>query len=248
MPERQPLHRTQKQPSAFPPVIKNLLIINVLVFFAQFVAETTSTGWMIQLLSAGALYPPGSGDALAAMAQASGQVPTIFGRARPAALVMPGFQPWQVVTYAFLHADLFHILINMYVLWMFGMQIEQQWGSRRFGVYFFVCVIGAALAQVLIRWGAPVPTLGASGGVFGVLLAFGMMFPERRIMLLFPPIPIKAKWFVIGLGALELFAGVSGGQSGVANFAHLGGALAGLLLIQYWRGKLPVAPTRTMRW
>ena len=247
MPQRQPSYRTPTQFSVFPPVIKNLLIINGLVFFAQFVAQQTNTLWMAQILNLGALYPPGSGDALAAMAQL-GRVPTIFGQLDPAVLWVPGFEPWQIVTYAFLHGGIGHLFFNMFALWMFGVQIEQQWGSRRFGFFYFFCVVGAALTQMLVMWGTPVPTLGASGGVFGILLAFGMMFPERRIMLLIPPIPIKAKWFVLGLGALELWSGVTGTQAGVANFAHLGGAVFGFLLIQYWRGRLPVQPDRTMRW
>ena len=248
MPQRQPTHRMPTRFSVFPPVIKDLLIINALVYFAQVVAQMTGTGWMIQVLAAGALYPPGSVEALMQMAQLGGQVPTIFGRAAPEALVMPGFQPWQVLTYAFLHGGLGHLFFNMFALWMFGAQIEAAWGSRRFGIFYFSCVLGAALTQMMVMWGDPTPTLGASGGVFGILLAFGMMFPERRIMLLIPPIPIKAKWFVMGLGALELYSAATGTQAGVANFAHLGGAVFGFLLIQYWRGKLPAQPERTMRW
>ena len=234
MPQRQPSYRTPTQFSVFPPVIKNLLIINGLVFFAQFVAQATATIPMARLLNAMALYPPGSGEI--------GY--TIFNT--QAEII--GFWPWQVITYAFLHGGIGHLFFNMFALWMFGAQIEQAWGSRRFGIFYFFCVIGAALTQMTVMWGEPIPTLGASGGVFGILLAFGMMFPERRIMLLIPPIPIKAKWFVIGLGALELWSAVSGTQAGVANFAHLGGAVFGFLLIQYWRGRLPAQPERTMRW
>ena len=247
MPQRQPSYQTPTRFSVFPPVIKNLLIINGLLFFAQFVAQQTDTLWMAQVLAVGALYPPGSGDALAAAANYGG-VPTIFGTLDPSVLWIPGFEPWQIITYAFLHGDLWHLFFNMFALWMFGVQIEQAWGSRRFGIFYFFCVIGAALTQMTVMWGNPTPTLGASGGVFGILLAFGMMFPERRIMLLFPPIPIKAKWFVLGLGALELWAGMTGTRAGVANFAHLGGAIFGFFLIQYWRGRLPIQPGTKMRW
>ncbi len=134
----------------------------------------------------------------------------------------------------------------MFALWMFGVQIENTWGSKRFAIFYFACVIGAALIQMMVMWGVPIPTLGASGGVFGILLAFGMLFPEQPIYLYFL-FPIKAKWFVIGFGALELWAAVTGTQAGVANFAHLGGMLFGFLLIMYWRGKLPIQPERPMR-
>jgi len=110
-----------------------------------------------------------------------------------------------------------------------------------------VCVVSAALAQLLVArmaGGAPYPTIGASGGVFGLLLAFGMMFPRRMVMLLFPPIPMPA-WLLVTLyGALELLLGITGTQAGVAHFAHLGGMAGGFLMIQYWRGRLPIKPGR----
>ena len=183
---------------------------------------------LAEVLNAMALYPPAAGD--------FGY--TIFGGPTE----IPGFWPWQLVTYGFLHGDMMHLLFNMFALWMFGVQIENVWGSRRFAIYYFSCVIGAGLIQMLVMWGTPIPTLGASGGVFGILLAFGMLFPNQVIMLLFPPIPLKAKWLVIGYGAIELYAAVMGTQAGVANFAHLGGMLFGFLLIMYWRGKLPLKP------
>lgn len=220
--------------SVFPPVIKNLLILNGLFFLAQQVAPATDSLLLGRFLNAMALYPPGAG----------GTGYTIFGTFGD----IPGFWPWQLISYAFLHGSFFHIFWNMFALWMFGVQIENTWGSRRFFIYFFFCVIGAALTQVVVMWGGNVPTLGASGGVFGILLAFGMMFPEQRIMLLFPPIPIKAKWFVIGYAAIELWAGLTGTQTGVAHFAHLGGAAFGFLIIQFWRGKLPVQPEHRMHW
>jgi membrane associated rhomboid family serine protease len=159
---------------------------------------------------------------------------------------IPGFWPWQLVTYAFLHGSFGHILFNMFALWMFGVQIENRWGSNRFALFYFVCVVGAAITHLFFIT-SPVPTIGASGGVFGVLLAFGMMFPNQPIYLYFL-FPIKAKWLVIGLGVLELWAGFSGTQAGVANFAHLGGMLFGFAMIQYWRGKLPVQPKQRMHW
>ncbi|HET9033458.1 MAG TPA: rhomboid family intramembrane serine protease [Dokdonella sp.] len=160
------------------------------------------------------------------------------------------FQIWQLLSYGFLHGSFTHLLFNMFALWMFGGAIEQLFGSRPFAIYYLVCVVGAAIAQLIVVHyftGGIYPTLGASGGVFGLLLAFGMMFPHQRIMLLFPPIPMPAWLFVTGYGAIELFLGVTGSQAGVAHFAHLGGMAAGFVLIQYWRGRLPVKPRRTLR-
>ena len=217
--------------SVFPPVIKNLLILNGLFYLAKFVAIGTGGVFLGTILNAMALYPPGAPD----------QGYTIFGTVAD----IPGFWPWQLVTYGFLHGDLGHLFFNMFALWMFGVQIENMWGSRRFALYYFVCVIGAALIQLLVMWGAPIPTLGASGGVFGILLAFGMLFPNQPIYIYFL-FPVKAKYLVIGYGVLELWAAVTGTQAGVANFAHLGGMLFGLVLILYWRGKLPIQPKRRM--
>jgi membrane associated rhomboid family serine protease len=148
----------------------------------------------------------------------------------------PNFKPWQLVSYGFLHGGLAHLFFNMFALYMFGMPIELAWGTKRFVVFYFVCMIGAGLVQLVVTFltGAIYPTIGASGAVFGLLLAFGMMYPNQRIMLLIPPVPIKAKWFVIGYGALTLFFGVTGTVGGVAHFAHLGGMLFGLGLILYW--------------
>lgn len=149
------------------------------------------------------------------------------------------FMPWQVVTYGFLHgsSSLTHIIFNMLMLWMFGRELENIMGPRRFLVYYMVCVVGAGLVQLIVGVlsGSGVPTIGASGGVFGILLAFGMAFPNRMLMLIFPPIPMRAKYFVIMLGLFELFLGFSGGAPGVANFAHLGGMLFGFLLLKYWQ-------------
>jgi membrane associated rhomboid family serine protease len=150
----------------------------------------------------------------------------------------PGFQPWQLVSYAFLHGSFAHLAFNGLALYMFGPEIERLLGPTRFTVYYFTCVIGAALTQLLVMpWLGvlPGPTVGASGGIFGLLLAFGLAWPHRRLMLLFPPIPMPAWLFVTGYGLIELYLGVTGTQQGVAHFAHLGGMVAGFLLVLYWR-------------
>ncbi len=150
----------------------------------------------------------------------------------------PSFMPWQLVTYGFLHSTdyLGHIFFNMFGLWMFGRDLERLMGPQRFLVYYMTCVIGAGLIQLIVVeiQGGVYPTLGASGGLFGILLAYGMAFPNRTVMLLFPPIPMKAKVFVIVYGLLELFFGVSGFAPGIAHFAHLGGMLFGFLLLRHW--------------
>ena len=152
-----------------------------------------------------------------------------------------GFLPWQVVSYAFLHGSLMHLFFNMLGLWMFGAELERLWGPKRFLQFYFASVLTAAATQLLVAAlsGASYPTVGASGGLFGLLLAFGMMFPNRIIMPLFPPIPMKAKVFVAVFGGLELLFGVTGTMEGVAHFAHLGGMLGGFLMIRYWQGRSP---------
>lgn len=147
------------------------------------------------------------------------------------------FYPWQLVTYGFLHGDLTHIFFNMLMLWMFGRELEIVMGSRRFLTYYMTCVIGAGAVQLIVETmgGTGYPTVGASGGVFGILLAFGMAFPNRMILLLIPPIPMKAKYLVVLAGGMELYFGISGARPGIASFAHLGGMLFGFLLLQYWR-------------
>jgi len=146
------------------------------------------------------------------------------------------FAPWQLLTYGFLHGSPMHILFNMFGLWMFGRELEQLMGSQRFLIYFLTCVVGAGIVQLIVAnmQGGLYPTVGASGGVFGILLAYGLTYPNRMVMLLFPPIPMKAKYFVLFYGLLELYLGVSGNSPGVANFAHLGGMLFGFLLLRYW--------------
>lgn len=152
------------------------------------------------------------------------------------------FQPWQLVTYAFLHGGLMHIFFNMLALYMFGGQIERLYGPRFFLLYYFGCVVSAALVHLVVTaWmGAPqVPMVGASGGVYGLLLAFAVHFPHQRVLLLFPPIPLPARVFVAAFAALELFFGITQTAAGVAHFAHLGGMLGGWLMIQYRRGRFP---------
>ena len=150
-----------------------------------------------------------------------------------------GFWPWQVVTYSFLHGSFNHLFFNMLGLWMFGSELEHLWGQRRYLQFYFASVIAAALTQLAV--GALVgagPTIGASGGLFGLLLAFAMLFPNRTILLFFV-IPMKAKWLALLYGVLELYQGVYVMNSGVAHFAHLGGMLGGFLTLRYWRGQAP---------
>ena len=156
-------------------------------------------------------------------------------------VMQPHFQLFQLLTYSFLHGSLMHLLLNMYALWLFGTRMENVWGSRTFTIYYFMCVLGAGLVQLLVATlsGGYYPTIGASGGVFGLLLAFGMRFPNEVLILIFPPVPLKAKWFVTIYAAIELWAGVSGSEAGVAHFAHLGGMLFGFILILYWRKHPP---------
>lgn len=158
----------------------------------------------------------------------------------------PSFALYQPVTYMFMHGGLSHFFFNMFALWMFGTVIERTWGARRYLVYYFVCGLGAALVQEMV-WGLGMPaevlayygdyliTVGASGAIFGILLAFGMLYPDAPLFIMFIPIPIKAKWLVLGYGVMELFAGVSQTGDNVAHFAHLGGMIFGYLLIRCWR-------------
>jgi membrane associated rhomboid family serine protease len=194
-----------------PPVTRALLIANVAVFVLQYLSGPLLTSSL-------ALWP-----------LASDQFPGA-----------PIFRPWQVLTYGFLHAGPAHLFFNMLALYMFGGDVERLLGSRRYLIYYLLCVIGAAVTQLVVMGNIdrpPVPTIGASGGVFGLLLAFGMAFPQRRIILLFPPIPMPAWLFVTLYGLLELYLGVTGTSQGVAHFAHLGGMVAGFLLLTLWRGQ-----------
>jgi membrane associated rhomboid family serine protease len=152
------------------------------------------------------------------------------------------FMPWQVLTYAFLHdtQNFGHLFFNMFGLWMFGGELERLWGQKRFIHFLLAGALSAAVVQIVwtMLIGSRVPTVGASGAIFALLLAFGMLFPNRTIMLLIPPIPMKAKIFVAVFGAFELVLGFIG-TGGVAHFAHLGGMLGGFLMIRFWRGQSP---------
>lgn len=207
--------------SPLPEVTKNLLIINILFFIAQ----NTFPAINLHL----ALYPVQS----------------------------ELFQPYQLVTHTFMHGHLAHLFFNMFALYMFGRDIEYAFGGKRFLFFYLATGLGAAglhlLAnyievQVLLGSDNPmqmirglqmmaIPMVGASGAIFGLLAAFGMLYPNRMIMLLFPPIPMKAKYFVMLFAGLELYLGASGSQTGVAHFAHLGGALFGVLILLFWRSR-----------
>ena len=143
------------------------------------------------------------------------------------------FMPWQLLSYAFLHGSLMHIAFNMYGLWMFGRELEALLGRKVFYQLYFASVLAAGIMQVLVTTmtGGMYPTVGASGGVFGLLLAYAMFFPNRRIMLLFPPVVMSARTLVFIYAAIELFLGVTGTQAGVAHFAHLGGMIGAYLVL-----------------
>lgn len=213
-----------------PTVTKNLLIINVLCFFGAIVGKK----YGFDLNAVCGLHFFMASD----------------------------FNIAQLVSYMFLHANFEHIFFNMFAVWMFGRTLEHVWGSKRFLIYYMVCGIGAGLIQELVQYIEYVVvlqgyqqvdtgfgiipmseylnlmnTVGASGAVYGILLAFGMLFPNAQ-MFVFPiPFPIKAKFFVIGYAVIELVLGMSRAGDGVAHFAHLGGMIFGLLMILYWRKK-----------
>jgi len=202
-----------------PPVVLNLLIINGLIFMAVRMLPAAQEIWP-QL----ALFYPSS----------------------------PFFRIWQPLTYMFVQVDTTHLLFNMFMLWMFGRTVEHDLGSRRFLTYYLLCGVGAAAIHLGVMWlemnayaaagnfaGAMnlmrTPTIGASGAIFGLLVAFGMMHANSMVMMIIPPIPMKAKYFVIVVAVIELFLGVSGRGGNVAHFAHLGGALWGFLILFYWK-------------
>ena len=195
-----------------PPITKALLIANGAVFLAQMLVGDALVLWF-------GLWPFSSSP--------SGP----FGPST-------AFLPWQVVTYSFLHGNTLHLAVNMLGLYMFGSEVERVLGQRRYILYYFISVLAAAAAQLImsvLNPGPPYPTVGASGGVFGLLLAYGMFFPRRIVMLIIPPIPMPARVFVFVYAAIELYFGVTGTQAGVAHFAHLGGMLGGWILLRYWR-------------
>jgi membrane associated rhomboid family serine protease len=146
------------------------------------------------------------------------------------------FQPWQLISYGFLHGSFNHLFFNMFALWMFGLPIEKAWGSRKFSQYYFICILGAGLVQLLVQYlsGDIYPTIGASGAVFGLLLAYGVTWPNAKLFLIFFPVPIKAKWFVLIYGVVELIFGVTGAMPQIAHYAHLGGLFFGAGLLWRW--------------
>jgi membrane associated rhomboid family serine protease len=190
------------------PVVRALLFANIAAFALTYLAGDR---WLIQF----ALWP-WHGDQL-------------YGT--------PPFEPWQLLSYSFLHEGFWHLFGNMFALYMFGPDCEQLLGERRFVIYYFTCVVGAAVSQLLVvhyLYPGPYPTIGASGGIFGILLLYGLAFPYRRLLLLFPPIPMPAWLFVTLYGVLELCLGIFGTAEGVAHFAHLGGMATGYVLIRLW--------------
>ena len=218
-----------------PPVTRNILIINVIVFIATMYGNGFQPGKSQEIdviTRLFALYPP----------------------------YVPGFHWWQPVTHMFVHYDFWHILFNMYTLVMFGMIVERVLGTRRFLILYFVAGLGAAALQTFAEWlsvfvfgvGNLSLAMGASGAIYGVLVAFAMLYPQARLTLLFPPVTLDAKWMVLIFIGIELFLGFTGPQwalkhasnpetqVSIAHFAHLGGALFGFLLVWYWRkrGKL----------
>lgn len=197
-----------------PPVTRALIFINVLMFAGE---QLLSDDLVLRL----ALWPLQSA---------------------PLSDALTSFQPWQLLTYGFLHGSVWHLFVNMFALYMFGGQLEQLWGPKRYMNLYLLSIIVAGATQLLVAGALasePYPTIGASGGVFGLLLAFAMYFPRRIIVLLIPPIPMPAWLFVTLYGILELYLGVTGTEAGVAHFAHLGGMAGAWILIQYWRGGPP---------
>ena len=218
-----------------PTVTKNLLIINVLAFFAMYVLRSVSLfgGSPVDLNDVCGLH----------------------------FFLAPDFHIYQLVTYMFMHASFTHIFFNMFALWMFGMIVERTWGAKRFLFYYISCGIGAGLFQELAQFcdlyfmlssqNANVSvmhlpdvarqalnawtTVGASGSIYGVLLAFGMLFPNEKLFIIPIPFPIKAKWFVMIYAGVELFSAMTTAGDGVAHVAHLGGMVVGFFMIKYWR-------------
>lgn len=202
--------------SQIPPVTKNLVMINIIMFIATLINED----FMIRTF---ALFYPSS----------------------------PLFHPWQIITHMFMHGGFWHIFFNMYTLVMFGTVLERALGSKKFLVFYFITGLGAVLlhtgvefAEAHLMAGADMqsyynmlrtPTVGASGAIYGVLIGYALMYPESVLMLIFPPIQLKAKWMVLIFVGIELFTGVVGTADGVAHFAHLGGMLFGWLLLMWWR-------------
>ena len=172
----------------------------------------------------------------------------------------PFFHWWQPLTHMFMHGGFWHLFFNMYTLWIFGSVLERVWGTKKFLIFYFVTGLGAALIHTGVEWlqmqnwiseaaaGSyaaqmsihtlkMTPTVGASGAIYGVLMGYAMLYPDSVLTLIFPPISLKAKWFVLIFAAIELLTGVTGTGGGIAHFAHLGGLIFGFLLIWYWKKK-----------
>jgi membrane associated rhomboid family serine protease len=200
----------------FPPVIKGLLASNVALWFLF-----------------GFLLPPFTYHGVPVFA--------LFTEYLALWPLGTHFFPWQLLTYMFLHGGFWHLFLNMLVLWMFGVELEYTWGSRKFLIYYLLCGLGGGVVNLLVAplLGQSAPTVGASGAIFGVLIAFGMLFPNRPVYL-YLLLPVRAKFFVLGYIALELFYGVTGTTDGVAHFAHLGGAAAGALFLLVDRDTIPL--------
>ncbi|MCW3118886.1 MAG: hypothetical protein JWM28_2968 [Chitinophagaceae bacterium] len=236
------------RPELFPPVIKNLLIINLLVWIAQLTLQNRFP--LTDLLSLHPAIPPKLEQILAQSGELSG---------------LRRFHPYELISYMFAHAAIdshggivfAHILFNMFALWMFGRTLENLWGAKRFIFFYIASGIGAALFHLAIQYfrcgqladaiiandqagvtkllGALSPALGASGAIMGIMVAFGYLFPNTEFMIMPIPIPIKAKWLVLAYVALDLFGGITNySTDNVAHFAHLGGALAGFIIVYVW--------------
>ncbi|MFI5132760.1 MAG: rhomboid family intramembrane serine protease [Chitinophagales bacterium] len=231
------------RPNNFPPIVKNIIIINVLVFLAQAVFDR-----QFQLTEILTMRPIISEPLKQALLQINPPVE------------IPPFKPYQIITHMFTHAPfptVYHILFNMFTLWMFGRILENVWGAKRFLIFYLACGIGAAAFHLLIQYfrceqllhailandqagfdkyqGALAGAIGASGAIMGVMAAFAYLFPNTELYIMFIPLPIKAKWAILGLVAVDLFGGV-GSISGdnVAHFAHLGGAITGFIIVYIW--------------
>ncbi len=187
-----------------PPVVKTLLIANVVIYTFQVLAEALAHTRLDQIF---------------------GLVPYD---------VTHHFFLWQLGTYLFLHGGILHLALNMIALWMFGGELEETWGSERFTLFYFVTGVGAGLCSVLASWNSYIPIIGASGAIYGLLAAYGILFPDRTLLLYFI-VPIKAKWFVLILGLITFWSSLSASGSGVAHVAHLGGMLFGYLYLRGWR-------------
>ena len=198
-------YRQYRPPSAFPEPVAHLLILNVIVFAVQNLLPQYNN------ILVGHYF------------------------------FSPEFQPWQIISHMFAHADMTHLFFNMFNLWMFGRILANMWEPKRFFFFYFTCGLVAFICHqvyLYVQLGPnPVDSvmLGASGAVYGILVAFATLFPNSKLMLLFPPIPIKAKYLIFGFLAMDFFFGFTGRATGVAHFAHIGGAVAGFLLVRYWQ-------------